>query len=363
MPATPPPATDPTPVDSARTERWANYRQQLRQRWWIIAGLAVITVFAALCDLITGPAGLSLQQIWHGLWAPETLSRPLQVILWDVRLPLTLMALLTGASLALAGVEMQAILNNPLAEPFTLGVSSSAALGAALAIVLGWTLPWVPGHWLVPVNAFLFALGSLALLQFLAYWRGLQAQTLVLFGIAIGFAAGAMLALLQFIAREDTLQQLVFWNMGSLARADWQSVAILAAVLALILPFSLKAAVQLTALRLGEERAQSFGINVKTLRRWSLLRISLLAATAVAFVGTIGFVGLVGPHLARLMVGDNHKYLLPASILAGAAMLALASLASKLLVPGITLPLGIVTALVGLPVFMGLMLRPRGARP
>src|SRR5690606_3141881 len=126
----------------------------------------------------------------------------------------------------------------PLAEPFTLGVSSSAALGAALAIVLDWGIPGIPTDWLIPANAFVFALGTLLLLQLLAQWRGAQAQTLVLFGIAIGFAAGALLSLLQFVASEDALQQLVFWNMGSLARAHWQSVAVLAVVVCVTLPFS-----------------------------------------------------------------------------------------------------------------------------
>jgi len=348
--------------DAALQTRWAAHRRILRRRWMMVAGLAVLAVAAGLCDLFTGPAALSPGEILLGLFDPDTLARPMRVVLWQVRLPVALLALLVGAALALAGAEMQTILNNPLAEPFTLGVSSSAALGAALAIVLGWGLPGTSAAWVVPANAFVFALGSLLLLQLLAHWRGAQAQTLVLFGIAIGFAAGAFLSLLQFIASEDALQQLVFWNMGSLARADWQSVGILAAVLAATLPFSWRAAGQLTSLRLGEERARSFGIDVAALRRWTLVRVSLLAATAVAFVGTVGFVGLVGPHVARMLVGDGHRHLLPASVLIGASLVAAASVASKVLVPGVTLPIGIVTALVGLPLFMGLMLRRRGAR-
>ncbi len=342
--------------------RWALHRRIVRRRWLIVAGLAVLTVAAGLADLLTGPAALRPAQVIQGLLNPDTLTVPMQVVLWQVRMPVALMALLVGAALALAGAEMQTILNNPLAEPFTLGVSSSAALGAALAIVLGWGVPGTDAAWLVPANAFVFALASLLLLQVMAQWRGAQAQTLVLFGIAIGFAAGAVLSLLQFIASEDALQQLVFWSMGSLARADWHSIAILSAVLALTAPFSWRAARRLTALQLGEDRARSFGINVPSLRRWALVRISLLAATAVAFVGTVGFVGLVGPHVARMIVGDGHRHLLPASVLIGAAMMALASVAGKMLVPGVMLPIGIVTALVGLPVFMGLMMRRRGGR-
>jgi iron complex transport system permease protein len=344
---------------SVLQERWIAHRRIVRKRWFVVFGLAALAIVAALLDLFTGPAALPVNKVLHGLFDPDTLSRPMKVVLWQVRLPVALMALLVGAALALAGAEMQTILSNPLAEPFTLGVSTSAALGAALAIVLDWGVPGTGGAWLVPANAFVFALGSLLLLQVFAHWRGAQAQTLVLFGIAIGFTSGACLSLLQFIASEDALQQLVFWNMGSLARADWSSVGMLAAVVGVTLPFSWRAAAQLTSLRLGEERARSFGIDVSSLRRWALVRISLLAATGVAFVGTIGFVGLVGPHVARMLVGDGHRHLLPASVLIGASLMALASVVSKLLVPGVLLPVGIVTALIGLPVFLGLMLRRR----
>ncbi len=348
--------------DRAIHARWLQHRRSVRRRTIIVAGLALLAVAAALIDLFTGSAALAPMQVIRGLWDPDSLSAPMQVVLWQVRLPVALMAILVGAALALAGAEMQTILNNPLAEPFTLGVSYSAALGAALAIVLEWGVAGNSATWLVPANAFVFALISMMLLQLLAQWRGAQAQTLVLFGIAIGFSASALLSLLQFMASEEALQQLVFWSMGSLARADWQNVSILAATLAVTLPFSWRAAGQLTALRLGEERARSFGIDVSSLRRWALIRISLLAATAVAFVGTVGFVGLVAPHVARMIVGDGHRHLLPASVLIGAALVALASVASKSLVPGVTLPIGIVTALVGLPVFMGLILRRSGGQ-
>lgn len=342
--------------------RLIQYRRIVRRRNRIVALLALLALIAALADLFSGSAALSPLQVIRGLWQPDSLTVPMQVVLWEVRLPVALMALLVGGALALAGTEMQTILNNPLAEPFTLGVSSSAALGAALSIVLDWGVIAGSDLWLVPANAFVFALVSLMLLQFLAQWRGAQAQTLVLFGIAIGFSANALLSLLQFMASEEALQQLVFWSMGSLARADWNSVAIMAIILGLTLPFSWKASGRLTALRLGEERARSFGIDIITLRRWALIRISLLAAIAVAFVGTVGFVGLVAPHVARMMVGDGHRHLLPASVLIGAALVAFASVASKSLVPGIILPIGIVTALVGLPVFMGLILRRSGDR-
>jgi iron complex transport system permease protein len=178
---------------------------------------------------------------------------------------------------------------------------------------------------------------------------------LVLLGIALVFSCNALVALLQLVATEDILQQIEFWSLGSVARANWQKIGILAAVMACAAPFSLAAAKRMTALRLGEERARSFGINVRRLRLLSLVRISLMSATAVAFVGTIGFVGLVGPHIARLLVGEDQRFLLPTSALAGALLLSLASVASKIILPGVIIPVGIVTTLVGVPIFVVLV--------
>ena len=338
------------------------YRRQRRRRHWVLAALAGTVLLALLADLLTGPSGLGAQRVLSGLFEPAQLTAAERVILWEVRLPTALLALLVGIALAIAGAEMQVILGNPLAEPFTLGISSSAALGASLVIVLDIALPGLPSFWLVSANAFVFALGSMLLIQLLIKIRGAEAQTLVLFGIAIGFTAGALLSLVQFVASEDALQQLVFWSMGSLARADWAGVAGLALIVLLIGGASLRSAADLTALRLGDERARGFGVDVARLRFWALIRVSLLAASAVALVGTIGFVGLVGPHVARLLVGEDQRLALPASLLTGAAMMVAASVISKTLSPGELLPVGVMTALIGLPWFIALVLRRPAGR-
>lgn len=337
----------------------AAYARLLRRRLFILAVLALLMLAAVLADIATGPSNLPLATVVRGLLEPAMLDAPTRVIVWEVRLPYALMAVLVGAALSLAGAEMQTILNNQLASPFTLGVSSAAAFGAALALVLGVGLPGIPSSWLVPANAFLFALGSVLLLQAMAKLRGTGVETLVLFGIAMVFTFNALVALVQFVASQEALQQLVFWTMGSLSRATWPRLGILALVLALVLPFSLAASWRMTALRLGEDRARSLGIAVGRLRFAALARVSLLAATAVAFAGTIGFIGLVGPHIARLLVGEDHRFFLPASVLTGAVVMSLASVASKLIVPGVLLPVGIVTALIGVPFFMGLILSRR----
>lgn len=338
----------------------AGYRRRHARRATLVGALAVALLASLVLDIVSGPSGLGSADLLRVLLHPDTASRIDRVIVWDVRLPQALMAVLVGAALGLAGAEMQTVLNNPLASPFTLGVSSAAAFGAALAIVLGVGLPGVPVAWLVPANAFVFALASVVLLYLLARWRGFGVESLVLFGIALVFAFNALVALLQFVASQDTLQQLVFWTLGSLARASWDTLGLLALALAILLPWSMRQSWALTALTLGETRARSFGVDVARLRRFSLLRISLLTALSVAFVGTIGFIGLIAPHIARQLVGDDHRLLLPGSVLAGALILSLASVAGKTLIPGVLIPVGIVTALVGIPLFMLIVARTRG---
>jgi len=331
------------------------YRSLLLRRVVVVLVLGAGMVLAFLLDIATGPSRLGLMEVMQGIVAPDSVPATARVIIWDVRLPYAVMAVLVGAALSLAGTEMQTILNNALASPFTLGVSSAASFGAALAIVLGVAIPGVSGNWAISANAFVFAFGSVLLLQALARARGSGVETLTLFGIALVFTFNALVALLQFVASQEALQQFVFWSLGSLARATWAKVEVLALILAVTVPFSLASAWKMTALRLGEDRARSFGVRVPRLRFFSLLRVSMLAATAVAFVGTISFIGLVGPHIARMLVGEDHRFLLPVSLLSGAVILSLSSVASKTLVPEVLLPVGVVTALIGIPFFMALI--------
>jgi iron complex transport system permease protein len=337
----------------------AGYDALVRHRIAIVVALGILAVAAFVLDLGTGPSSLGLRELLDALLGSDGVARSTISIVWQVRLPQACLALLVGVALALAGAEMQTILNNPLASPFTLGVSSAAAFGAALAIVAGSSLPGVAQNWTISANAFVFAFGSVLLLQAMARAGGSGVDTLVLCGIALFFTFNALTALMQFLASQQALQQLVFWIMGSLARASWDKVQVLAIVVAATIPFSLMASAQLTLLRLGEDRARSAGVNVGRLRFASLLRVSLLTAAAMAFVGTIGFVGLAGPHIARLLVGEDHRFFLPASAMTGAIIMALASVASKAIVPGVLIPIGIVTALIGLPVFFSLILRRR----
>ena len=350
--------TDSSPL--AQPDAMAQYQRVLRHRLLWIGVLLLAILASLLLDFTLGPAGLSLETLWHALREPASVDAGTRIIVWDIRLPYALMAMVVGAALGLAGAEMQTILNNPLASPFTLGVSSAAAFGAALAIVLGIGIPGIADQWFISANAFVFALFAALMLDGISRWTQVSSSGVVLFGIALVFTFNALVSMMQFIATEDTLQGLVFWTMGSLARASWDKLGVLSAALLVLLPFSLRSSWKLTALRLGEDRAVSFGIDVRRLRLTTLLRISILSALAVAFVGPIGFIGLVAPHIARLMFGEDHRFYLPASALIGALVLSIASVVSKNIVPGVIVPVGIVTSLVGVPFFLSIILRHRG---
>src|SRR5690606_19968522 len=333
------------------------HHRMVARRVIVVVALAIVSVFAFLLDLVTGPSSLTASQVLSELWSRGTLSMPQSTIVWELRLPQAAMAFLVGAALSLAGAEMQTILNNPLASPFTLGVSSAASFGAALAIIMGVSLPFVSADWMVPLNAFLCAFGSVLLLELISRRRAAGASTVVLFGIATAFTFNALVAFVQSVSSQEALQHLVFWSLGSARRSTWVGEAAMAVVLLVLLPFSMRAALSMTVLRMGEDKARSFGINVARLRFMSLMRISLLAGTAVAFVGTIGFIGLVGPHIARLLLGEDDRFLLPASALTGRLVLSLSSMLSKSLVPGVVLPVGMVPSVVGLPIFVVLIVR------
>lgn len=322
-----------------------------------MGGLAIAASFTL--DLATGPAMLPPAAVLRTL-AGLTDDPMLRAIVQQLRLPIACMALLVGAALGLSGAVMQTILANPLASSYTLGISAGAGFGAALAILAGAALP-LPPDWSIPLAAFAFAGIACAMVAAVGQLRGATPELLVLAGIACLFLFQALLSLLQFLASPEALQQIVFWLFGSLLRATHAKVAVLAATLAFVVPMLIADAWRLTALTLGDERARALGVRVGPLRLRCFVAVSLLTGVAVAFVGTIGFIGLVAPHVARMLVGEDQRHLLPASAVAGALLLSAASVASKLILPGTVFPIGIVTALIGVPFFAWLVLA-QGAR-
>ncbi len=331
------------------------YSRLVARRIALILGLLGLLVLSVAADVSLGPANYPLEDVFRTLLAPGSSNVQMRVVIWDIRLPMALMAVTVGGCLSLAGAQMQTILANPLASPFTLGLSAAASFGAALAMVLGVAL--FPGALtlMVPVNAFAMAIAAAMLIFALSSMRGVTVETIVLLGIALVFTFNAALALLQYFASEQALAAVVFWTMGSLSKANWTKVAVTAAILVLCTPLFARRAWALTALRLGETRAAAMGIGVRRLRLETLILVSLLAAVPVSFVGTIGFIGIVGPHIARLLLGEDQRFFLPGSILAGALILSATSVLSKAILPGAVLPIGIITALVGVPFFASLI--------
>ncbi|MFK0332191.1 FecCD family ABC transporter permease [Rhizobium sp. NPDC090275] len=345
-------------IETSATGR-VQYRALALRRIVILLALTIALCFSIALDMALGPANYSLSDVLAALANPGEVAAQLRVIIWDIRMPIALMAVTVGASLSVAGAQMQTILSNPLASPFTLGISAAASFGAALALVGGVSL--FPGaiQYMVPLNAFLMAMAAALFIHFASTMRGVSVETIVLLGIALVFTFNAALSLLEYLASEQALAAVVFWTMGSLTKATWPKVWFTAAVLVVTVPLFMKDAWALTALRLGDDKAASMGVNVRRLRLQTMMIVSLLAAIPVSFVGTIGFVGLVGPHIARMVVGEDQRFFLPGAVICGALLLSVTSVVSKMLIPGAILPIGVITALVGVPFFFVLIFSNR----
>jgi len=288
-------------------------------------------------------------------WAP---SAPLiEQTLWQIRFPRVVMSLLVGALLALAGAVMQAIFANPLAEPGVVGVSSGAAVGAAAAITLGLTSF---GGWTTAVFAFVGGLAATLVVYATARSRGrTESVTLILTGIAVNAVTGAALAVLMFAGDTASREQIVFWQMGSMNGSRWSEVGVVAVVGVTAASATIALARRLDLLALGDRTAAHLGVRVERLRVVAIILVALLTGVAVAFVGVIAFVGLVVPHVMRMLLGPSNRALLPASLLGGAVVLVYADLLARTVVPSADLPIGVLTSLVGGPFFYVLIRRTR----
>lgn len=288
-------------------------------------------------------------------WAPA--DDVLYQALWQIRFPRVTMSLLVGAALAVAGAVMQAIFGNPLAEPGVVGVSSGAALGAALAIVSGGVLAGVLG---TAALAFLGGVGATSLVYFMARSNGrTEVVTLLLTGIAVNAFAGAGLAFLLFAGDSAEREQIVFWQLGTLGGSRWHEVATVAALTVVGVAVAIVLARRYDLLALGERTAGHLGLRVERLRIVSIVLVAILTGAAVAFTGIIAFVGLVVPHAIRMLIGPGHRMLLIASVLGGAVLLVWADLFARTAVQGAELPIGLLTSLIGGPFFFYLLRRAR----
>jgi iron complex transport system permease protein len=309
---------------------------------WML--LVIVAVLALAASVVLGPAAVPLNELLRS------------DIVWNLRAPRALLAFLVGGSLGVAGAGLQALVRNPLADPFLLGLSGGAGLGAVLAIALH-----LPGPWALPLAAFVGALAALGLVYRMGLIGGaggaLDPRILLLGGVAVGAFAAAITTAIVSLADAAELRNVFLWLWGGLSAASWDSVLLVALYAPIPLAVLFAASRPLDLLALGEESAGYLGADVNAVKRRVYLAASLLTAAAVAVSGVIGFVGLVVPHIARLTWGHHHRSLLPAAFIGGGALLAIADTLARTVVAPRELPVGVVTALIGVPVFALLLRR------
>ncbi|KUG19847.1 MAG: iron ABC transporter permease [Methanomicrobiaceae archaeon] len=342
------------------------YRVQLEYQRFIgrkiafIGGSLLLLIVLIGVAATIGSADISIGDAYAAMlsWAfPEIVEADelAVTIVFGLRLHRILFAVAAGFGLALCGAVMQGILRNPLASPFTLGISSAATFGASLAIVLG--LGLLADEHLIIGNAFLFSLLAAFGIYGLARQKGMTAGTMVLAGILLMYLFSAMTSFLQYLGTSEQVYEVVFWTFGSLSRTTWEKLAVVAAIVGVCTPFVIWRSWDINAMCEGDEVAKSLGVTVDRVRTVMMILTSLMTAAIVCFTGTIGFIGLVAPHITRLAIGGDHRFLLPASGIVGAVILLGADCAARTLLPGQVIPVGIMTAFIGIPFFGYLFMR------
>ena len=334
------------------------YRLRIRKRIFLTLLLGLLLIFFSVLDIQIGSADISFVNLWNTLITGPNGDSSETFIIWEIRLPMTLTCLFVGASLSLAGLLIQTITNNPLASPYTLGVTAGSSFGAAVAITVGFSVfgqIWVG----VSLASLLMALLVSCFIMYLGSTKRLNATTLILVGVIMNFFFQALQQYLLYRASPEVSQIISSWTFGNLQRSTWISSGIssLTWIIALLISFCYSW--KLTALSDGAERAQGLGINTNRLKIFTFTVSSLLIASAVSFIGTVAFVGLISPHCAKLSVGDDQRFLIIVSSIIGSVLMLAASVLSKLISEGATLPVGIVTSIIGVPFLFFLLMRMR----
>ncbi len=327
-------------------------------------GLALLLAATALLSLTAGASDASVAGLLRGWLSGDlqgALSERDRIIIHDIRMPRIVLGMLVGAALAVSGAVMQGLFRNPLADPGLVGVSAGSALGAISVIVLGAGILAPLGGFALPVAAFAGGLVSTAILQMVATRHGRTSiATMLLAGIALAALAMALTGILISMADDRQLRDLTFWQLGSLAGATWPKIGSAGSIIVLALAATPFLARGLNALALGEATASHLGVPLQRFKTAAVVSVASAVGASVAVSGGIGFVGIVVPHLLRLAIGPDNRYLLPASALLGASLLLVADAVSRTIVAPAELPIGIVTAVAGAPVFLWILLRKRG---
>jgi iron complex transport system permease protein len=339
------------------------YRKFIGRKIFVICFLiAAIAVLSGTAVTI-GPMKFSFLDVYKTIFNRFVpgffdISAAAQDVIWKIRVPRMLTALLAGFGLALAGVQMQAILRNPLASPFTLGVSAGAGFGASLAVLLG--VSFIGGKYFLIGNAFIFSLIPALAIFFLSRIKRASPGMMILAGISLAYIFSAAGVLITYFSQAEDLKALSVWMMGDVGKTTWSDLGPMALVLCAGFLLSVWKLWELNIMNAGEETAKSLGVHVERSRIFIMAIASLLTASVICFTGMIGFVGLVAPHITRMIIGADNRFLVPASGLLGAAFLLGADIISLKIIEPAVLPVGIITALAGGPLFFLLIIQRKG---
>lgn len=340
------------------------YGRYIGRKRAILLVLILLILVMGLVALNTGSIALNPLQVLKTLLGSG--SQEADVAIWNIRLPRILAGIVAGAGLSVAGCVMQNNLRNPLASPSTLGISNAAAFGANVAIILlgagtvassGAGLVIINNPYLVTISAFLFAMIATVLILGLARLGGFSPEAIVLAGVALGSLFSAGTAIIQYFAEDVKVAAVVFWTFGDLGRGAWNEVFIMAILMILALGYFIAKGWDYNAISSGEETAQGLGVNVDRVRLAGMFTASLITAVAVSFLGIIAFIGLVGPQITRRIIGDDYRFLIPASALIGSLILLAADTAARTVISPVVLPVGAVTSFLGAPLFLYLLVR------
>ncbi len=345
--------------ESSEGESEKKYREGSRKkvRWIVLFALLTVAIMI-LTPVINNP-GYNPVDILKAFFTLDTTSK-VGTYVWQVDMPIFFGALIAGAALSVAGAVMQCILRNPLASPYTLGLSNAAAFGAALSMMFftdGMVFSGVFGDYITPIFAFVFAMVATLIIMLLTKVTRVSSETMVLAGIAVSAIFSAGITLMQYIADPVQLSSIVTWMFGSVSNASWYWDLVLFNALLLVSVYFFARRWDMNAMNTGNDVAKGVGVNTERFLMIGLVLSAALAALIVSRFGVIAFVGLLGPHMARMLIGDDHRYLIPMSILFGAVIMTLANLVATNIVAPVGLPVGLLTALLGGPVFIYLLIR------
>ena len=340
------------------------YEKSVKKR--ILAGLFLLgfLVLLTIYSLKVGSYNLTYQNLFSALWGDG--SETIRHVLWDIRLPRMVAAIIAGAGLGVAGAVMQNVLRNPLASPFTIGVSQGAAFGAAFAIIVfgagqthtsGVEGVTVHSPYIIVLCAFCGSLISVTFILLLSALRKVTPEALILAGVALSAFFGALTMFIQYFASDIQVAATVFWTFGDIGKAGWRENGLILGALVVAMSYFILNSWNYNALQWGDESAKGLGVSVKSMRIGGMLMSSLVVSVITAFLGIIGFIGLIAPHIIRLIIGNDHRFLIPYSAIFGGFLLLFSDILARTLLSPAVIPVGIITSFMGAPMFIYILIK------